>query len=1330
MKRRILAALLSVCLLLGLATPSTVYAADASGDTTDGQTVYIYLLVANNTKNWAQTNKHGWVTVGTVKVPGLTSASGVDHKNYFGADDATQKLVVDYLKSDGQNGATKISFYSDNEKQIKEYLHLIDLNGIVPAGGDETSKGLKVDEGATDYDVSGNTWHLDTYIDMSLYGRVTVRYHKDGATTDQITIEEVGTEVTPSDAKYADYYKEVGYRLVAAKADSSDITLDTTTTVEQQSDHVVDLYYEPVGTVAISDWTYDGTAAASDKHPVTGLLGTAEAKPDEYRWMDAEGNVLTEAPVDAGTYQVVGIWKGQAVDGGDIQSEAVTFTIGKRDAVVKSGDAKKVYDGTELKNETVTAEGFLDGEGLDAAASKATGSITDVGKKDNDFTYALNGATKRENYNITETKGVLEITPASANESFNVTKPEDVKYDGKDHAQEPKVTDKNGNELEKGRDYELSYTEDVKNAGEVTVTVTGKGNYEGSVDVKYTIKKRTITLTSESAKKTYDGSPLTRPDVTETGDGFAEGEGYTETGSPKAVGTVTAVGKVSNEITYEVTEGTDLDRNYTFTVAPGQLEVEEADISDQNNYEVTAPNDVPYNGESQQEKPTVKDKKGNTLTEGNDYDLIYSEDTTNVGTVTVTIKGKSPNFKGTTDVTYRITPVGLKADPLPDVQYNGTNQAQKPKVTDASGKELTEGTDYELSYSEDVKNAGEVTVTVTGKGNYEGSAEVKYNITKRNIHLKSEGGSKPYDGTPLTKPDVTETGDGFADGEGFETCKATGSVTTVDGGEVENKISYTLKKGTKKENYNITTETDTLKIEAETTGNLEILPPSDTDYNGESQKEKPTVKDKEGNLLTEGRDYDLIYSDDTTNVGTVTVTVKGKGPNYTGETDVTYQIKPVDLKASAPEDVLYNGKDQAEKPKVTDKAGKELREGVDYTLSYTEDVKNAGDVTVTVTGKGNYQGTEDVSYKIKKRTITLTSESAKKTYNGSPLTRPGVTETGDGFADGEGYTEDGAPTATGTITDVGETENTISYEVTENTDLEKNYEVIENPGKLEVVEADISSEENYEITAPSDVDYNGESQKQSPTVMDKDGNVLTEGTDYDLIYSEDTTNVGTVTVTIQGKGPNFTGTTDVTYRILPVGLEAEKLPDVLYNGKEQAQKPKVTDKDGKELTEGVDYDLSYSGDVKNVGEVTVTVTGKGNYSGTADVTYKIRKRSLILTSESGNKAYDGKPLTKPDVTVEGDGFAEGEQFSKCGAVGSVTEVGSIENEIVYALADGVNADNYDITVKTGILTVTPVIKPEQGPHTGVEDRLAWNLTWMLAAGLGMVLVLTRKKKRA
>lgn len=48
----------------------------------------------------------------------------------------------------------------------------------------------------------------------------------------------------------------------------------------------------------------------------------------------------------------------------------------------------------------------------------------------------------------------------------------------------------------------------------------------------------------------------------------------------------------------------------------------------------------------------------------------------------------------------------------------------------------------------------------------------------------------------------------------------------------------------------------------------------------------------------------------------------------------------------------------------------------DYSLSYsTDDVTNAGTVTITVTGKGNYSGKFEVTYKILPRKVTLKSET-------------------------------------------------------------------------------------------------------------------------------------------------------------------------------------------------------------------------------------------------------------------------------------------------------------------------------------------------------------------
>jgi LPXTG-motif cell wall-anchored protein len=89
--------------------------------------------------------------------------------------------------------------------------------------------------------------------------------------------------------------------------------------------------------------------------------------------------------------------------------------------------------------------------------------------------------------------------------------------------------------------------------------------------------------------------------------------------------------------------------------------------------------------------------------------------------------------------------------------------------------------------------------------------------------------------------------------------------------------------------------------------------------------------------------------------------------------------------------------------------------------------------------------------------------------------------------------------------------------------------------------------------------------------------------------------------------------------------------------------------------------------------------------GQAEVT--INKRNVTLTSGTSSKRYDGSALTNENVTVSGDGFVTGE-----GAVytvtGTQTEVGTSENAFTYAMNAETKADNYNVTVVNGTLTVT------------------------------------------
>lgn len=84
-----------------------------------------------------------------------------------------------------------------------------------------------------------------------------------------------------------------------------------------------------------------------------------------------------------------------------------TYIITKRDVTLTSGSAEKEYDGTALTNNTVTAEGFVNGEG---ATYNVTGTQTEVGSSENNFTYTLNSDTKASNYRITTQYGTLTVT--------------------------------------------------------------------------------------------------------------------------------------------------------------------------------------------------------------------------------------------------------------------------------------------------------------------------------------------------------------------------------------------------------------------------------------------------------------------------------------------------------------------------------------------------------------------------------------------------------------------------------------------------------------------------------------------------------------------------------------------------------------------------------------------------------------------------------------------------------------------------------------------------------------------------------------------------------
>ena len=379
---------------------------------------------------------------------------------------------------------------------------------------------------------------------------------------------------------------------------------------------------------------------------------------------------MTDFPTIKNVGEINVIVKASMANYSDATAE-YTLKVTPRPVTITSGSATKMYDGTPLIKHEVTYGGdkFVDGEGVDITY---TGSQTDVGNSKNTFTFKFKDGTAEENYDITPDYGTLEVTNS---DKLTVTATGyDGKYDGQTH---------NGN-VTATEGATLSYSTDggntwiateptIKNVGEINVTVKASMANYSDATAKYTLKvtPRTVTLTSETASKPYDGDPLTRPVVTVTGDGFVPGE-VTDI---KATGSVTNVseGSVTNTIVYTTTEKF-VEGNYNITKAEGKLSITPLAVT------VTAKDYTKYVGE--------KDPAFEATVTG----------TINNDTVSYTISRE----KGETAGTYSITPAGAEAQGNYTVTYKAGTLTIKerpyippvnPPITDKITVEITGNSD-------------------------------------------------------------------------------------------------------------------------------------------------------------------------------------------------------------------------------------------------------------------------------------------------------------------------------------------------------------------------------------------------------------------------------------------------------------------------------------------------------------------------------------------------------------------------------------------------------------------------------------------------------------
>ena len=581
----------------------------------------------------------------------------------------------------------------------------------------------------------------------------------------------------------------------------------------------------------------------------------------------------------------------------------------------------------------------------------------------------------------------------------------------------------------------------------------------------------------------------------------------------------------------------------------------------------------------------------NNLGRDKDYEVIVS-DYKKTGKVDVTIKGIGA-FEGMTAKTSVNVEYHKHGEEGYDIRnlysgYNWTGKEVKPDVlircADCN-KELKEGTDYKLEYKNNV-NVGTATVKVVGMGAYKGVDQTA------NFEIEEDCGW--------------------------------------------NGIKY----------YNDTYQN------GDHIGSLEW---SEWRYN----KKTPYISiacNHCGKELENGKDYTITFSN-TDHLGEGTAKVVGLNEYAGHELSFTYTLKPKDLKAES----YYNGDDlgtykwtgKEVKPDigkiyVQDIYGSvvdtEAVEGKDYQLEYSNNIEE-GTATVKVVGIGDAKGT----------VLTYTYHIEKQHgWNGFSVT---------GHKDGDDL---GAYEWTGNDVEpeLNLTCNHCGNELYQGSDYELEYTGDRTePGKVTVKvigtrdyegwtqsftytikNKTFSFEDHKDGEDLGAVEYTG-SEVRYPisNVTDKTGKVLSEGTDYKLVYS-DNTKPGVANAQIIGLNDYDGCTLSFTYTIVDhdgesgfhnnLYTDGADMGSYAYTGEEV--KPSIglmySNYSQTFLIEGVDYKVEYSNNI-NPGTATAKVIGIGRYTGhEMSFTYTIKNKSFAAKDHKdgenlGTLKWTGKAQT-------------------------------------------------------------------------------------------------------
>ena len=1030
-----------------------------------------------------------------------------------------------------------------------------------------------------------------------------------------------------------------------------------------------------------------------------------------------------------------------------------TVTITPFPLVVKADDKSKVFGEKDPKLTATETSGVEGKEKPDNQKIERT-MTREAGENVGNYKITASGETTQGNYTVTYKPGTLTITAGSrpADRQLSVTS-----YNGVYDANEHTITVNNvldGDVVEYSYDNGETWTTDLTQYTDVTNTTikvrVTNANYDPNpveLEGTVTITPKPVTVTARSYSKTFGtADPTFEADTA----GTLNGDKITydisrETGED-----------VGN---YALTpSGEEVQGNYTVTYNSGKLTITASDR--EKAVEVTS-----YNGVYDAKNHTIEVKN---LVDGDQVEYSYDNGTTwttdltqykDVTETTILVKVTNANYADVPQLTGTVTitrfPLVVKAEDKSKVFGEKDPKLTAAETSGLEGKAKPDKQEitYDLS-REAGENVGEYPITATGE-----AVQGNYTVTYESGKLTITKAERAKDIEVVNYKDVYDAGNhtievkNLVDGDKVEYSYDDGKTWTTDLKQYKN-VTAEVKIQVKVTNDNykpVDTKTGTVEI---TRRPVTVTANSYQKTFGEADPEF-TAK-VEGTLGNDKVDYTLSRKTGE-DVGDYAITPAGEEKQ--GNYNVTYATGTLTIVAAQRTTELsvtsYNGVYDAKKHTITVN-GTVAGDKVEYSyngITWSDKLKEYTDVIdteikVRVTNSNYEPAVTDNLYgrvTITSRPISITGEGwdTDQLYTGKAYKTDKFEWENANKANTRGLVDGQSVNTTYKLegTNVSEKPYTgvftaVQIMSADNKDVTNNYTVKTNPGTLKIVAQSINpgpnpenpdpSYDGIQIDSPSDVEYDGQAHKWSPTVTDKNGNALTEGTDYEVSYDKDDfTDVKTITVTITGKG-NYTGTVTRVYNILaaPLIIRTEKA-EKTYDGKPLTNENMTIEglKNGEVVahkTTGTQTEVGNSDNTYKLDwESKETTAKESNYIikevSLGKLVVKETEDEIVVTTTGGTFTYDGQPH---GATVEVSELPEGYTLQTAESDATATDV---TTEAVTADADRlviVNAAGVDVTAKLKITRVTGeiVVNPATVTVTTPNASKVYDGTPLTAAG--------------